>query len=284
MLKIKLSDAILADNGWPSRFYPAGDWFMAYEWLCRKIMDFNHGEFEKLNATSSINNSQFNPIYDTDVPCERIAYLCKHGLGFWGGEVEPFLVYLGVRKWADLAKTISITGRRPKEFPHKSWFNISGRQLSYSPNRCHTKAIYVSNFSVQFCHYSKRWIAHIDYGYLHDSGWTISIEQNYREHLDSFAVRVNNWLADVLIPEDANEARMRQSQVRDWRRVCDAFKEIFYESDFPFIETEMTDLLMKVEGTSLTYHRIHLDKSRITTLKKWLKKQCGIGRKAVNDG
>jgi len=179
---------------------------------------------------------------------------------------------LGIRNWNDLNKIILIKGRRPKEFPNRSWFEISGRQLSYNPNKCHPKAIYVSGFALQFCQWQKRWLAHIDYSYLHGSGgWEITLKQNHREHLDSFAIRIKNWLNEVLVPEDGNAAMIRQEEVRNWRIARDAFKEIFYDSDLKSTENDIADLLIKIKGSSLTECRIPLTKRRITSLKRWIK-------------
>lgn len=285
MLKLRLSDAILEDGGgWTSHFYTAGDWYMAYEWLCRKMLELKKTGFQDLNATSSINNSEFNPMRRCDAPLKCIGYLLRHGMGFWKREPSEFLVSLGIRRWSDLDKIILIKGRRPTIFPKTSWFKIRGRRFKGRPNSCHPKAKWVSGFSVQFCHYRKRWTASIDYGYRYDDGWEVKLEQNYHEHLDSFTKRIDAWLEEKLGPENEWEASSRERYERNCHCVRDAWEELFYENDIPFIENEMADLIAKIPGGACTESHIFINKQRLATLKKWAKdtyhKQVRIMRKS----
>lgn len=272
MLKLLPSDAFLEVlGGFTSRIYSAGDWFMAYEWICRKLIEWKPEgpPYELLNATSSINNNGFNNIWRVDSPCERIAYLLKHG--WFLNETNPFLVYLNINTWDDLAKTIFIKGRRPKEFPNQKWFDMRGRILSYSPNSCHPKAIWVEGFSLQFSGYRKRWRASIHYSYPHDSSsWKIYIEQKYGEFLDTFAGRIQNWIDKVLKP-DLSPGVRREEEIT-WNRVYQAMRNLFWDNySICDAEDQMANELVKIKGSTLTEGRIILNKQRFTTLKRWAK-------------
>lgn len=271
MLQILPSDAILRNgNGSTSKYYSSGDWFMAYEWICRKLIEWKPEgtPYEILNATSSINNSRFNNIWKTSTPCERIAYLLKDG--WFHSEAHPFLTYLNINNWSDLAKPIFIKGRRPKEFPSLEWFKMSGRILSYSPNSSHKKAAWVQGFSLRFVHWKKRWCAHIYYGYPHDSSsWEINIEQIYGEFLDTFAKRIQCWIDKVLKPD--LDPLARQEKEKTWSRVYSAMRDIFYSTDIYDAEEQIADESVKIQGSAVTEGRIILNKQRFATLKRWAK-------------
>lgn len=244
---------------------------MAYEWICRKLIEWKPESppYELLNATSSINNHGFNNIWKMETPCERIAYLFKHGWFYL--ETDPFLAYLDINNWGDLAKPIFIKGRRPKEFPNKKWFEMSGRILNYSPNSCHPKATSVQDFTLQFSSYRKRWRASIHYSYPHDSSsWEINLEQNYKESLDTFAGRIQNWIDKVLKPDLS--PGVRQEKEITWSRVYSAMRDLFWD-DYTICDAEdqMANILVKIEGSTLTEGRIILNKQRLATLKKWAK-------------
>jgi len=278
MLQILPSDALLESlGGFTSRTYFTGDWFMAYEWICRKLMQWKPEgpPFELLNATSSINNHGFNNIWGRETPGERIAYLLKHG--WFRSEVNSFLAYLNINNWDDLAKPIFIKGRRPKEFPNHKWFELEGRILDYSPNSCHLKAIWVQGFSLQFSSYRKRWIANIHYGYPHDSSsWEISLEQNYREFLDTFAGRIQNWIDKVLKP-DLSPGVRKEKEIT-WNRVYRAMRDLFWDNhSICDAEEQIADELVKIEGSTLTEGRMILNKQRLATLKKWAKQSLNNG-------
>lgn len=271
MQKFRLNDAIIEDgDGCTSRFYRYGDWFMIYEWLCRKYLEWGkEKKYEILNATSSINNGCFYEIYSLESPVKRIAYFLRYG--FYKHQANPFLKYLKINKWADLDRLIIINGRRPKDFPNRKWFELYGRLLNYSPNHNHPKARYVQNFSLQFDRYEKLWKAKLYYSYAHNSSsWSLSLYQKRKEHLDTFAGRIDSLIGDILIPETLDEERRRLQDERQWHCSCVALKKIFYERDFPFFEKELSDMLNKIQGTSLSYARIFLTKQRLRTLKKWI--------------
>ncbi len=276
MLIFKPSDAMLLSmGGFASKHYCAGDWFMAYEWFCRKLIEFG-GPFELMNETSSINNSEFNEIRSVNSARERIVYLLKHG--WFQSEANKFIAFLGINTWEDLSKPITLKGRRPQAFPNPSWFKMRGRVFSYSPNDCHPEATWVQGFNIQFDDYHKRWFARIEYGYPHDgSSWTVGILQNYREHLNSFRKRVDVWIEEQLKPEGLNEPGQRFEQERTWERVNSAMKDIFWHGYLsPSIldhGKQMADLLVSVDGTSLTEGRMTITKARLATLKRWAQEQ-----------
>ncbi len=271
MLKFLPSDAILGSlNGFASRYYPDGDWFMAYEWFCRKLMEFRPDDtpFALLNETSSINNGNFYRMGIANSPRDRLVYLFKHG--WFHAEAEPFLAYLGIKKWADLAKPITIIGRRPKEFPCRKWFEMRGRVLNYSPNKCHKKARWVMGFSLQYARWKKRWVAQITYGYPHDSSsWEIHLKQNYREFLDTFGKRIQAWIDEIMKADESPGLRLEQ--VRTWSRVYSAMRDLFYSNNVYDMEEQLADELVKIKGSTITEGKIIINPQRLATLKKWAK-------------
>lgn len=223
MIKIRLSDALLRDaGGFGSRHYSDSEWWMAYEWFCRALLDFRKASprprlegLECLNATSAINCYDFWPFSSDNEPRHRLAYLvaAKHGGG------ADFLHYLGIHNWADLEKTIEIRGRKPKLFPMVNWFRhidrrligdlcgtpIIGAKLNYSPNSCWPKAKLVLEFALKYIDHSKygHWGARIAYGISEkdESRWYLWLYQEKGESLDSFAVRIQSWLDEQVVPQ-----------------------------------------------------------------------------------
>ncbi|HEG43357.1 MAG TPA: hypothetical protein ENH94_04835 [Phycisphaerales bacterium] len=275
MLIFKPSDAMLGSmGGLPSKYHCEGDWFMAYEWFCRKLIEFG-GAKELMNATSSRSNLSFDPIRKVNTARDRIAYLLMHG--WYHPQADEFLAFLGINKWEDLARPIALKGRRPQGFPNANWFKMRGRVFSYSPNSSHPGATWVQGFHIQFDDYRKRWSASIEYDYQHGHGssWTVQIEQKYREHLNSFRERVDVWIEQQLIPEGRKD-RERQGREQTWNRIHSAMDDLFYhdfKSDSVLDhEDQMADILVNADGPSvpsLHVGRIRITKSRLATLKRW---------------
>ncbi len=273
MFKILPSDAILtAINGYTSRHYDTVEWWMAYEWFCRRLIEWKantktNTSYELLNATSSVGNYGFDSIYDNKTPCERLAYLFKHGW-FWS-QANPFLSSLNINQWSDLANPISIKGWRPKNFPDSDWFKMRGRIFKESPNECHPQAVFVSAFSLKFESYNKRWCAYIHYGYEHDSGWVKRLEQNYRESLDSFAARINEWIERKLKPD--LKPSERQWREQNWNRIYLAIREVFYGSicraDVIDHEKKIADLMVQIQGDA----QIEMTPARLATILRWIR-------------
>lgn len=235
-----------------------------------------------MNATSSINNSQISPLSSKDSARDNLVYLFKHAGGdFNSGD---FLRYMGIKNWNDLSKPIAINGWRPKDFPKKDWFLMHGRVFKKSPNSCHKKAKWVMGFKLQFCSYYKRWQAIITYGYPHDcSSWTVELKQNCRETLDSFAMRIDRWVDDLMVPESnwIHTARLRFNDVEIWYGKRNSMKDIFRFSDGLYDDEEnvLIDKIMSVKkGGVLLDYKIHLNKSRYNTLMRWAKKDVKNGK------
>ena len=100
----------------------------------------------------------------------------------------------------------------------------------------------------------------------------VTLEQNYREHLDTFAKRIEVWLGEQLVPESRNEAMSRQERLETWNRVYSAMKDLFWDGyTICDAENQMADELVKIRGASLVEGRMKLDKQRFATLKRWAK-------------
>ena len=285
MFKILPNDAIVLKlGGFSLRHYPASDWWMTYEHFCRKFLEWcdktGESPYEVMNATSSIYNGSFYPLCSIDSARDSLVYLFKHAGG--GYKHGAFLRYLGIKDWNGLSKPIAISGWRPKDFPNRDWFFMQGRVFKKSPNSYHKKAKWVMSFSLQFCFYDKRWRAIITYGYPHDySSWDVRLEQNYRETLDSFAMRIDKWVDELMVPESdwCQQAERRSRHVDMWYEKRKALKTIFRFGDglYEAEENALTDKIMAVQkNASLLDHKIQLNKSRHGTLIRWAKKD---GRK-----
>lgn len=290
MISILPSDAIIEElHGFPSRYYASVDWWVAYQWFCQRLREWQprNTAFEILNATSGVGDRSPKRMSAMSSPLHRLAYLFKLVEVSWTSKPpraipcpsSAFLAHLNICNWSDLAKPIQIHGRRPHVFPCREWFDMRGRFFKRpGPNDCHPDAIWVQGFSLQFHVDKKRWRAAIEYGYPHDSSsWFEGLMQEYRESLDRFAARINAWLDNRLEPDEP----CREEKERRWNRVYHAMRELFY-AEWSGLEKEMVDLVAQVDGTSLTEGRIRLTKSRLTTLKRWMKgdeakrkDQCG---------
>jgi hypothetical protein len=146
---------------------------------------------------------------------------------------------------------------------------MSGRIINHSPNDHHPKAVYVDGFSLRFSSYKKRWTAQLHYDYQHGGGscWTIDLAQNYGEHLDSFAKRIQQWMTANLIPE--NDPRERQYREELWSSQYSAIRELFY-GDMMW-ENEIVDSLVRPSerNTGVTTGKFRMTNSRLATLKRW---------------
>ncbi len=276
MFKILPSDAIISNlNGFTSRFYPTSDWWMTYEYFCRKFLDWCNitgtSPYEVMNPTSSVGNSEFSALYKMDSARDNLVYLFKHAGR--DGNRGDFLRYMGIKNWSDLHKPIAIHGWRPKNFPLRDWFLTRGRIFKESPNPCHTEAKWAISFSLQFCGYNKRWQAIIYYDYTHGySSWSVELEQNCREKLDSFAERINKWIDELMVPESDGYmvAEWRSRKVDTWHKKREGLKTIFSFGDglFEAEENALTDSIM-----ALRYQEININKARYSTLMKWARKE-----------
>ena len=269
MIKIKPSDIILAaEGGSASRPYDSVEWWMAYEWFCRQLMKFqpNDTKYEILNATSSINNSNFNICCSIDTPVKRLSYMLKRG---WPQGQEEFLATLGIENWSDLDKTIRIQGLKPKIFPENSWFEMQGRSFKKpGPNNCHQDATTVHCFGLQFSSYQKLWYAKIEYGYPHDSSsWHVGLKQKKKEKLDVFAERIDMWLNSVLWPDIDPQLRIQQE--RTWQIRYSAAQELFYANDIYDFEDVLADILSCRDDVGIASTLININKRRFATLRKW---------------
>jgi len=285
MITIIPSDAIvLAMKGHTVRTYQPVDWWMAYEWFARRLLEWkpNGTPCEVLRATSGINHRSFSLFWDEAQPVDHLAYLFKQvGFGraaatrqFVPNVRAQFLSRLGIRKWADLAKPIDIHGRRPKVFPRREWFDMEGRTFKEPGlNPCHPKARTLYGVGLRFSAYAKRWKAQAVYGYPHDSSsWIEEVIQRPRESLDRFAERIDAQLEAWLEPDPG--PGLRRERESRWKRVHDAVDNLFW-SDCPRAERAIADILVGVEGASLVSGRIALTPSRLATLKRWARDTVG---------
>jgi len=265
MFCIRPSDAILeAMYGASSRYYMPGEWWLAYEWFCRKVLEREDRAYEMLNATSSINNFNFWPMGSQRDAVERLAYLFKR-VGR-----QSFLSELGYRTWADLNKPISFNLRKPKWFPRSEWFKLHGKRLTEIHNKCHPKAVSIHGFTLRFDKGRERWVALLQYGYPNDaSSWTIEFGQDYRETLDHFAGRIDRWLDRGLVSERDDGVRLYREQVR--RRAYQAVDDLFWGNHFYDEDKgKLADELAKRRGRGVLIDaRFILNQSRLATLKRW---------------
>jgi len=277
MLIFRPSDAIMnVIGGNQTKRYKDGDWWMAYEYFCRKLIEWNPDPSrgspvcEVLNATSSINNDTFYEIKDIDGPVKRLAYLFS-GRSY---RCDAFLKSIGIENWTDLSSPIEIQGRRPKIYPNPimfhgdGWFDIRGRTIKRKFRDKHAKdCYYVQGFGMQFDVYSKRWVAYIHYGYDRSDGrsrryWKIKMEQNYREFLGSFWGRVDKWIEKVLEPEDDPRERIQDNV--EWERRFHAAKELFYDN---WLNTDVCEF----ETILADGGQICITNRRLAVLKRWAK-------------
>jgi hypothetical protein len=280
MFTILPCDAIIAEmNGFESRLYQPSDWWMTYEHFCRKVLELKNHPYQCLNNTSSVNNWNFFPMYDIDQPRKHLAHLFKYIIGGYSPEL---LKYVGIKKWGDLSKPIAIHGWRPKIFPRCNWFLMDGRQFKGSPNSCHPEAKWVYCFYLVFCSYLKRWRAVIAYGYKHDSSsWNRILDQDYRETLDDFAIRIDKWIDELLVPEKSDwvmEADRRCDEERAWHRKRKAVNDVFwfdyFSSDiYDDEQNALIDRIMSDSPAGISGRKIIIDSSRYRTLMRWAEKK-----------
>ena len=287
MLRIRPSDIILsAAKGCMSKGHETGDFWMAYEWFCRRFIEWKKVEnikascCEVLEAGSSINHTNFYPCYSYTEPAERLAYMLARCYDS-GGLVTKFLQWLRLTGWASLDKPIAIKGRRPKRWPQRSWFESEGRILKTpGPNSCHPKALFVQKFGLKFCVHNKRWKASITYGYPHDSSsWHLEKYQGKKQSLDSFADEINTWIENICEP-DPNPLHRIYIE-RDWQTIRDAVDELFW-SDYrePEMERVLADRLAPVRRQAgNAAGKIELTIIRKRTLLRWAKSKAEMSDK-----
>jgi len=281
MITLAPSDAMIeALHGFGVKPTREGDWWVAYHWFCERFGEWKHraSEYDILNGSSKCGciSSEFDALCDRDEPIRRLAYLFCHAKPNWidlnkrDGTGKPssytlFLRHMKIRKWADLAKPITLPGWRPKVFPKSEWFQMKGRTFKKSPNSCHSKATSVFGFSFDLCEREGwlQWVGRICYGYPHDgSSWYVDIPQMRNESLDKFAARIDKTIDGLLVPDEWPDGRRNYEQA--WQRFDKALDVLFYD------DTNAEGVKALTERLSKPDNRIRLDKVRLAVLRRWV--------------
>jgi hypothetical protein len=245
-------------------------WLGIYQWFAERLIA---GEYplEYLVDTSGINRSSLREIADMKEPSKVIKGL----LSFVGSTCGrgKFLASLGLERQADLDTPIRMEDRRC-DWPT---FGVRGRKLIESPNKHHPEAKVLTKAELLFST-DGRWEyqAYYDYAHYDRSYWCVSFCQDDGESLANFTSRVNADLEAMLEPCDQTEYS-RLADLRNWDQIREAISKVFYYANPPATqsewEVELTDLLMDVDGLVLTGRRIHIDRKKMATLKRWIKDQ-----------
>lgn len=165
-----------------------------------------------------------------------------------------FLAKCGIRRWADLAKPIRVTGwNRDIPFEH----DVCERKMkSPGPNDCQPEAIFGQKCSMGF-DTNGRWYFLVHYGYSRDScSWYVSISQKAGESLYHFGQRIPAFIESLFEPDDAH---CRVDNNRQYQRRMEAVDTLFSDG--------YSGVSEKLAG-SLTA-RINLTPRRCTALLRW---------------
>ena len=258
--------------------------FAAYQWYAGKLDAWHESRqkkdrnfrarWEYLNATSSIHNSEPDPIYGFDAPFKRLA-MAFSSAGDPREGIGDFLRFCKLKTFADLSKPLIIPVAHTDEFPPRSWFELRGRQFKVSPNSCHPPATWIMSGAVQINRRGTLWKLRIEYGYIHDSShWFYEIYQDKTETLDKFVVRANSELDSLLVPESdwMYTGSHRLAAERDWQSSYAALRTIFCDHHYQMgdWELKLADLLAGLDGPGISSRRIRLTKTRLRTLENWI--------------
>ena len=248
------------------------DFLPLYEHFARKVLDWKLPR-EVLNDTSSINNSEFDPLGSQQQAQQTLAKLflmagtdCGRG---------AFLRRCGIRRWADLAKPICVEGRPCKRcFAYSITYDVCERKLTApGPNPCYPWAVYAQSASFHFGAYDRLWHFDLSYGYSRDSSsWDTGVVQGRKESLRTFMDEtVPKWLEERLEPEW--DSGPRQQRNRDYVRLTSAVAEVFaWECGKRDLTIDaLVDSLLGVDGYALTAHRMSLTGRRLGTLRRWMR-------------
>lgn len=267
----------------PSR---EGDWWIVYHWFCEQFSAWKHrGDNYAIlcgDGKCGCIQNEYDAIRDRQEPIRRLAYLFARLMPGWidrESRGKPrfdiaarFLTRCGIRTWQGLVKPMRFHGWHPKVFPKSKWFEMQGRTFKTSPNSCHPKATSVFGFTFELCERKGwlQWVGRIEYGYPHDgSSWYVGIPQIRDETLDKFAVRIDETIDGLLVPESWSCGR--EQYERDWNRTRRAIDDVFNVSDCRLDYDGLTNLFMDVKGSSLQSHRVRLDNRRAALLRRWLR-------------
>lgn len=267
-----------------------GDWWAIYQWFCDRLTQWKHrdGNYDILNgrSKSGCTSSEFDPLCDRDAPIRRLGYLFSWVGTNWiereefhgrPGRESRFLSWMKLRKWPDLAKPISIHGRRPKVFPQPEWFEMRGRTLIKSPNEYHPKATIVFGFHLKPVERKGgvRWLGRIEYGYPHgSSSWYIRIPQLRREPLDAFAARIQKTIDGLLVPEPWSHSRKCYEHA--WERHHNALDVLFCDDT----HSKGGAIHLLADRLAKSDDRIWLNDERFTALRSWIAADTRTRRRA----
>jgi len=257
-----------------ARRFAAYQWFVArlHEYMEKHPSEDEYRFWEYLNGTSSIHNSEPDPIHNQDEPFRRLRMLFMH-VGTDSGRGK-FLRYCKLRSWSDLDKGFIVPVAHTDDFPKQSWFELRGRKFKVSPNPSHPPATWIMSGAVEVNYAGDCWRVSIEYGYEHDSShWFYRIGQRSGEDLSSFSKRVDTELEKLLEPETEMPSTRLQRD-RDWTRAKTSVRELFY-GDGTLLgnydwDKDLATQLVTVPGTSLLANRIRLTKPRLRTLQRWI--------------
>jgi hypothetical protein len=263
---------IIRGYGGPYRGEALGVW----QWFVQRLAEYVPREtpYEWINGTSSINNHEPWPTGGEDFwvePRRRVRELLlragqKNRIGL-------FLRKCQIPSWASLNRSIIATVRTSDNFPNSDWFKMTGRTFKKSPNSCHSGAISVHGVTLELSQGGKLWGVRVEYGYPHDSSsWYWRIRQSSAENLDDFVVRVDAEIDAAMVPDTVSD---RQYWERQWWETYKSLRGVFFDEHIgmPEWEKELADAIGKIDGASMSAHRIRLTRSRLATLKRWAKQK-----------
>lgn len=226
-----------------------------WEHFARRAMRWNINVLEVVSSTSGRGDWAFPNFYTKEQVHESLACLFSNaGASTCRGR---FLAACGIRKWADLAKPIRITGwGRDIPFVH----DVCERKMKQpGPNECHPGAIFGQKCALAF-RTDGRWRFLVYYGFSRDrSSWDVSIRQSAGESLYHFGQRIPAYIESLFEPDDPRGAHFRLDSNRQYQRRMEAVETLFSD--------DYSGVSEKLAGAITTH--IKLTPRRCATLLRW---------------
>ena len=264
------------------RFVPASDdwyrhdtaWLSIYQVLARLL----HRWIEKtgkgrrgfLVDTSGTVHSHFQEFTSQDLAQKCVQHLFK----FVGSECErgQFLRSIGYANHGDLLTPMLI----PDQRCHLPTFDVRGRIFKKSHNSCHPDAVVVTHAKLELSPNAECWryLMYYDYKHFERSSWCVGIYQKKKQTFREFCEAVTAWQHKLLKPVGP-EDRWRADNLKQWDRLHEALGQVFYfECGGGEIREKLTDVLMGIQGGTMTQHRIRLKGSVARTVFRWAKESA----------
>jgi hypothetical protein len=206
-------------------------------------------------------------------PSPRFARFCAEALGL-----------------TELSVSLKVRFRKPADWPFEFLTHLYGVRLRQSPNEYHRSAVWLHGARLVPIAKARRWGVRIAYSYRHEnSTWTIGLDQEPGEKLESFAERIWTWLEPQIVwrhPEEwysrfyCGASGMKKSELRSlgeaelkMQTTADSLRAAFsWEGGCPpdWAEQVGESLLNDRHEQFRVMGKIEMTRKRLAAVKRWI--------------